>query len=104
VIRRRATRGMSLAGFLLCVRCAKTVYRLDGEVPTSAGAARTECEERDWLVLGPTRSEIVSKEATRSEARDDALGLYPVGGRRPRSITRLEKEGAGTIATTAPTS
>jgi hypothetical protein len=79
----------------LCAGCSLSVSRLDGEVQTPAGPARTECEEEDWLVLAPTRSLLVSTEGTASEARRDSLGLYAVGGDRPKSITRLERQGLG---------
>jgi len=80
---------------LLCAGCSLTVSRLDGEVETPAGPARTECEEDRWLVLAPTRAVAVSPEGTNSEPRRDSLGLYSVGGERPKSITRLERQGLG---------
>lgn len=89
---------MRLAGLgvlLLASGCATTVYRLDGELETSAGPARTVCEQDEWLVLAPTQAENVSPEGTVSEPRDDGLGVYDVGGQRPRSITRLERQGLG---------
>ncbi len=86
---------LGLGGVLLCAGCSLSVSRLDGKIQTPAGPARTDCEEENWLVLAPTRSILVSNEGTNSEMRRDALGLYPVGGDRPLSITRLERQGLG---------
>jgi hypothetical protein len=77
---------------VLTTSCATTVYRLDGEFQTPAGRAENECEKLDWLVVAPTRAEIVPEGARVSVARDDAVGLYQVGGDSPRSITGLQQE------------
>lgn len=76
--------GLGLA--LLACSCATTVSRLDGEVVTPLGGARNECEQRDWLVMAPTRAEYVRPGKKRSVARDDGVGLYRVGSREPEAI------------------
>ena len=75
--------------------CATTVHRMDGEFPTAAGVARTECEKQDWLVASPTRAEFVDKHGIRSESRDDGVGLYHVGANRPTSIPSLSDDMGG---------
>lgn len=75
--------------------CATTVHRLDGELPTRAGTARTACEERDWLVVAPTRADFVDKQGVKSARRDDGVGLYRVGAARPLSIPSLSDELGG---------
>ncbi len=77
---------------LLHLGCATTVTRLEGEIPTPAGAAQGPCEEERWLSLSPTRYEAMSASGTSSEYRDDGLGLYREGDRHPRSITALEED------------
>lgn len=77
---------------VLHVGCATTVTRLEGEIPTPAGAAQGPCEEERWLALSPTRYEAMSAAGTSSEYRDDGLGLFREGDRHPRSITALEEE------------
>src|SRR5690606_8148072 len=67
--------------------CATTVYRLDGEFETPAGRAAGPCEVRDWLVVAPTRAEIVPEGSKRSITEDDGVGLYRVGEDAPQSIT-----------------
>lgn len=75
--------------------CATTVHRLDGEFPTSAGAAKTSCEEKDWLVVSPTRAEFVDKYGVKSQTRDDGVALYRVGASRPESIPSLSDDMGG---------
>jgi hypothetical protein len=75
--------------------CATTVHRMDGEFPTAAGAARTECEKRDWLVASPTRAEFVDKRGVRSETRNDGVALYHIGENRPTSIPSLSDDMGG---------
>ncbi len=75
--------------------CATTVHRLDGEFPTATGAARTECEKQDWLVVSPTRAEFVDKHGITSKTRDDGVGLYRVGESRPVSIPSLADDMGG---------
>ncbi|HOU93055.1 MAG TPA: hypothetical protein PLU22_18505 [Polyangiaceae bacterium] len=77
---------------LLHLGCATTVTRLEGEIPTPAGAAQGPCEEERWLSLSPTRYEAMSDSGTSSEYREDGLGLYREGDRHPRSITALEED------------
>jgi hypothetical protein len=66
--------------------CSTTVYRLDGEVKTKAGPARTPCEMNTWLVVAPTRYQEISEDGRRSRLRKDGLGLYRVGSEDPVSI------------------
>jgi hypothetical protein len=80
---------------LSCGGCATTVHRLDGEFSTPAGLARTECEKRDWLVVAPTRAEFVDKHGVRSQTRDDGVGLYLVGEKRPVAIPSLSDDMGG---------
>lgn len=75
--------------------CATTVHRLDGEYPTAAGVARTECEKQDWLVIAPTRAEFVDKRGVKSQSRDDGVALYRVGEKRPVSIPSLSDDMGG---------
>jgi hypothetical protein len=75
--------------------CATTVQRLDGELPTAAGPAKTECEKQDWLVVSPTRAEFVDKHGVRSQTRDDGVALYRVGESRPVSIPSLSEDMGG---------
>jgi hypothetical protein len=75
--------------------CASTVHRLDGEFPTQAGPARTECEKRDWLVVSPTRADFVDSHGIKSETRDDGVALYPIGASRPASIPSLSDDMGG---------
>ena len=75
--------------------CATTVHRMDGEFPTAAGVARTECEKQDWLVASPTRAEFVDKHGIRSETRDDGVALYHIGENRPTSIPKLSDDMGG---------
>jgi len=70
----------------LIAGCSTTVHRLDGEVPTTAGPARTQCEKRAWLVAAPTRYELVSDDGKSTRARRDGIGLYRVGSDDPVSI------------------
>ena len=68
---------------------------MDGEFPTSAGTAKTECEKQDWLVVSPTRAEFVDKHGSKSETRDDGISLYRVGASRPVSIPSLSDDMGG---------
>lgn len=68
---------------------------MDGEFPTAAGVARTECEKQDWLVVSPTRAEFVDKHGIRSETRDDGVALYHIGEKRPTSIPSLSDDMGG---------
>lgn len=68
---------------------------MDGEFPTKAGTARTECEKQDWLVPSPTRAEFVDKHGAKSETRDDGVSLYRVGASRPVSIPSLADDMGG---------
>ncbi len=75
--------------------CATTVHRMDGDFPTAAGVARTECEKQDWLVVSPTRAEFVDKHGAKSETRDDGVSLYRIGDTRPTSIPSLSDDMGG---------
>ncbi|HEX2871017.1 MAG TPA: hypothetical protein VHP33_07175 [Polyangiaceae bacterium] len=75
--------------------CATTVHRMDGDFPTAAGVARTECEKQDWLVVSPTRAEFVDKHGVKSESRDDGVALYRIGESRPVSIPSLSDDMGG---------
>lgn len=89
-------RGISALVLLTFVSgCATTVHRMDGEFPTAAGPARTECEKRDWLVVSPTRAEFVDKNGSRSQTRDDGVALYRVGKSSPISIPSLSDDMGG---------
>jgi hypothetical protein len=74
---------------LVTTSCATTVYRMDGEFKTPAGRAKNECEKDGWLVVAPTRAEIVPEGHKTSETRDDGVGLYRVGDDSPESLTGL---------------
>lgn len=78
-----ATMGLSGSG------CASTVTRLDGEFATPAGRARDACERADWLVVAPTRAEVVEAGAKTAMPRDDGAALYRVGDKEPQSIIAL---------------
>jgi hypothetical protein len=78
-----------------CSGCATTVHRMDGEFPTSAGAAKTDCEKQDWLVVSPTRAELVDKYGVHSETRDDGAGLYRIGDSKPVSLPGLADDMGG---------
>jgi len=80
---------------MLLSGCATTVHRLDGEFPSAAGPAKTECEKRDWLVVSPTRAEFVDKHGVRSETRDDGVALYHIGQSGPVSIPTLGEQLGG---------
>lgn len=73
-----------LAGHAL--GCGTTVTRLDGTVPTSAGPARTVCEKESWIVIAPTRREVVAPGKKDSEPVDDGVGLYRLGEKSPLAI------------------
>ena len=62
--------------------CASTVHRMDGDFPTAAGVAKSECEKQDWLVVSPTRAEFVTN-GVRSE-RVTTRRVYRIG-ESPRS-------------------
>lgn len=81
--------------FSLGSGCATTVHRLDGELKTPAGPARSECEQRDWLVVSPTRADFVDKNGIKSQTRDDGVALYRVGASRPESIPSLSDDMGG---------
>lgn len=68
---------------------------MDGEFPTAAGVAKSECEKQDWLVVSPTRAEFVDKHGVRSESRDDGVSLYRIGESRPVSIPSLSDDMGG---------
>jgi hypothetical protein len=68
---------------------------MDGEFPTAAGAAKTECEKQDWLVVSPTRAEFVDKYGVKSQTRDDGVALYRVGNSSPVSIPSLSDDMGG---------
>ena len=75
--------------------CATTVRRMDGDFPTSAGTAKSDCEKRDWLVVSPTRAEFVDKNGAHSATRDDGVSLYRIGDSAPVSIPSLSDDMGG---------
>jgi hypothetical protein len=75
--------------------CATTVHRMDGDFPTPAGVAKSDCEKQDWLVVSPTRAEFVDKHGVRSASRDDGVALYRIGESRPVSIPSLSDDMGG---------
>jgi hypothetical protein len=68
---------------------------MDGDFPTSAGTAKSDCEKQDWLVVSPTRADFVDKHGVRSETRNDGVALYRVGESRPVSIPSLSDDMGG---------
>lgn len=72
--------------------CATTIYRLDGEFATEAGRADNDCERKDWLVVAPTRAEVVPEGSKTAVPRDDAYGLYRIGADGPESIVGLRDD------------
>lgn len=89
----RATSYFRRAGvlaLLLTTGCATTVYRLDGEFETPAGPAENPCETKDWLVVAPTRAEVVPEGRKLSITEDEGVGLYHVGSDSAESLTGLK--------------
>jgi len=82
-------RALCGAVLILTTSCASTVTRLDGEFPTPVGPAKTECEKADWLVVAPTRAQVVEPSGRQTTPRDDGVGIYHVGSRSPESIPEL---------------
>jgi hypothetical protein len=80
------------AVLIFSLGCASTVTRLDGDFPTTAGPAKTVCEQQDWLLVAPTRVELVDKKTKRSEQRDDGVAWYRIGARSPESIPVIGKD------------
>ena len=68
---------------------------MDGDFPTRAGTAKSECEKQDWLVVSPTRAEFVDKYGAKSETRDDGVGLYRIGDSKPLAIPSLSDDMGG---------
>jgi hypothetical protein len=85
-------RALCAACLLFSAGCANTVTRLDGEIKTSAGPARGACEQASWLVIAPTRTQIVEPGSKTATPRDDGLGLYRVGSKSPESIPGLSDD------------
>lgn len=83
---------MWVACLALLTGCASSVQRLGSEVPTSAGPARTPCEQRSWLVVAPTQTDYAEPGDRGTHTRKDALALYRVGQKSPESIPGLEGE------------
>jgi hypothetical protein len=79
---------LALSGVLL-MGCATSVYRMEGEPITPGGVARTACESKDWLVIAPTRAEVVDKKKGVSHP-EEGLGLYRVGENSPESIPSID--------------
>lgn len=75
--------------------CASSVQRLDGEVPTRAGPAKNACEERDWLVVSPTRAALVDAGAGHSSTRKDGVAFYRIGADEPVAIPTLADDMGG---------
>ena len=70
----------------LALGCASSITRLDGEFPTPIGRARGACEEAAWLVVAPTRVQVIEHSGRRATTRDDGVGLYKVGAKLPEPI------------------
>ena len=83
---------LATAALLLSNGCATTIYRLDGEFETPAGRAKNACEKSDWLVVAPTRADIVPEGRKVSEPKDDGVGLYEIGSDSAESLTGLKDE------------
>jgi hypothetical protein len=81
----------ALCGGLLFVTlgCASTVTRLDGEFPAPIGPARSACEQAGWLVVAPTRVQVMESTGQRGTPRDDGVALYKVGAKHPEEIPPL---------------
>jgi len=82
-------RALCGALLLVTVGCASTVTRLDGEFPAPIGAARGACEQADWLVVAPTRVQVIESTGQRGTPRDDGVALYKVGAKHPEEIPAL---------------
>ncbi len=85
-------RAVAATCLLLVAGCASGAQRLGSEVPTSAGPARTPCEQRSWLVVARTRTEYADVGDNDVHTRNDGLGLYRVGQSSPESIPGLSGE------------
>ena len=85
----RTTQTLCALLVVLPLGCARTVYRLDQEVRTPAGPARTPCEKEGWLVVARTRCEQAQPDRDTTVPRTDGLALYRVGGSSPVSIPKL---------------
>lgn len=92
MVRAGVMRVAALACLTLVAGCATGVQRLGSELPTSAGPARTPCEQRSWLVVAPTQTEYADVGDRDTHTRRDALGLYRVGENSPESIPGLSGE------------
>jgi hypothetical protein len=73
----------------LALGCASTVSRLDGEFPAPIGPARGSCEQAEWLVVAPTRVQLIERGGKRSTPRDDGVALYKIGAKHPEAIPPL---------------
>ena len=73
----------------LALGCASTVTRLDGEFPAPIGPARGACEQADWLVVAPTRVQLIEHNGQRGTTLDDSVALYKVGAKHPEAIPPL---------------
>jgi hypothetical protein len=73
----------------LALGCASTVTRLDGEFPAPIGPARGACEQAEWLVVAPTRVQLIERGGRRATPRDDGVALYKVGATHPQAIPPL---------------
>ena len=73
----------------LALGCASTVTRLDGEFPAPIGPARGACEQADWLVVAPTRVQLIERSGQRATTLDDSVALYKVGATHPEALPPL---------------
>ena len=73
----------------LTLGCASTITRLDGEFPAPIGPARGPCEQAQWLVVAPTRVQLIEHSGQRSTPRDDGVALYKIGAQHPEPIPPL---------------
>lgn len=78
-----------LLPFLIAtVSCGSTVYRVAGQDIAPSGPARTECEEKQWLVLAPTNARIADP-VTKLASTHQGLGIYRVGSQEPLDLPDL---------------
>jgi len=73
----------------LALGCASTVTRLDGEFPAPIGPARGSCEQAEWLVVAPTRVQLIERNGKPATTLDDGVALYKVGAKHPEPIPAL---------------
>ena len=80
----------AIAGILLTAGCARTVHRLPRAPILPARSTLTACEQKNWIVLAPTRASVVHEKTGRTRLQDGA-GVYAIGSDTPLDITDLPK-------------